>query len=89
MSFNLGYVRQWWVNTAVYRWYYRLWSRWKFQCRICGGRDDVFVAPATWWRPAICIKCCDHPDYEHERGHGWVCVECGDDAPYDYGVYDE
>jgi hypothetical protein len=51
-------------------------------CRVC-EKNDVFVKPPT--TTGICIECCDHPDYAHEDGR-WQCVECSNDAPYDYGI---
>lgn len=55
-------------------------------CRTCGGRNEVI----TWLEEnpgaTICPDCCEHPDYQRDGGQYW-CVECGVEAPYDYGVY--
>lgn len=54
-------------------------------CRACRKRDGLIS-----WNPenpgaAICPTCCEHPDYEYERGdRDYFCVECGDAAPYEW-----
>lgn len=55
-------------------------------CRECGSREKII----TWFDEnpgaAICPDCCEHPDYQRDDGQYW-CVECGVEAPYDYGFY--
>lgn len=54
-------------------------------CRVCGEREKIIT-----WREdnpgaTICPDCCEHPDYEYERGdRDYFCVECGNSAPYDW-----
>lgn len=54
-------------------------------CRVCRKRDGIIS-----WHPenpgaAVCPTCCEHPDYQYERGdRDYFCIECGDSAPYEW-----
>lgn len=54
-------------------------------CRACRKRDRIIS-----WCPdnpgaAVCPECCEHPDYQYERGErDYFCVECGEAAPYEW-----
>lgn len=58
-------------------------------CRVCGSREKILSWPGDNPGATVCPDCCEHPDYEYERSERrHFCIECGDDASYDWSGYD-
>ncbi|MBB3591694.1 hypothetical protein FHX08_002038 [Rhizobium sp. BK529] len=54
-------------------------------CRVCRKREGIISWALDNPGAAICPTCCEHPDYEYERGdQDYFCVECGESAPYEW-----
>ena len=60
-----------------------------YPCRVCRQRHNIICWNDENPGAAICPECCDHEEYQYERGErDYFCTECGQAAPYDAYVYE-